>query len=114
MGLDSGVEYTIRIIAFNANGYSPSSTVVATPPIVTTLPSLSAGVTNINSGNYGLLIRGSNSGKGEQVLIPADWTVATDPTQAFPLAPMTTDAVFGAFSTTSPPPWPAVADVVLR
>ena len=34
-GLDSGVQYTIRIAAFNANGYSPTSSVVATTPVAT-------------------------------------------------------------------------------
>jgi len=34
-GLDGLVQYTIRILAFNANGYSPVSTAVATTPITT-------------------------------------------------------------------------------
>ncbi len=99
-GLDSGFQYTLKITAFNPNGYSPYSTVMATTtPIVASPPSLTAGVTNINSGNYGLLINGSNFGKGEQVFITVDWIVGSDPTQAFPLAPVTTDASVGTFRT---------------
>jgi hypothetical protein len=101
-GLDSGVEYQIQIDAFNANGYSlisnpieaTTTTTINPPP-----PSLSASVTNINSGNYGLLITGSNFGKGEQVIITVDCTVGVDPPVAFPLT-VTTNAVIGAFSTT--------------
>jgi hypothetical protein len=104
-GLNSGVEYKIRIQAFNANGYSPISTpVVATtqvgpPPPASLLADVING-TDSNIGNYVLLIEGSNFGKGEQVLVTVDWTVGTDPTVAFPLGPVTTDAVVGAFRTT--------------
>jgi hypothetical protein len=42
-GLNGGVQYTINITAFNANGYSPVSTVVATTP-----PALPAAPTGIH------------------------------------------------------------------
>jgi len=98
-GLLAGVQYTLKITAFNANGYSPYSTVTATTPGVVTAASLTAGVTNLAGGNFGLLIRGSNFGKGEQVSITVDWTVGSDPTEAFPLL-ANTDSVVGAFQTT--------------
>jgi hypothetical protein len=54
-------------------------------------------VTNLGA-NYGLLIRGSNFGKGEQVAITVDWTVGSE-TAAYPLL-ANTDSVLGAFQTT--------------
>ena len=97
-GLEAGVQYTIQIVAFSANGYSPASTVTATTPAGVTAATLTAGVTNLEA-NYGLLIRGSNFGKGEQVAVTVDWTVGSDPAQAFPLL-ANTDSVVGGFQTT--------------
>lgn len=97
--LDGGVQYTLKITAFNANGYSPYATVTATTLVAVSSPSLTAGVTNTDSGNFALFIRGTNFDKGEEVSIVVDWTVGSEATAAFPLV-ATADSVLGAFQTT--------------
>jgi hypothetical protein len=100
-GLASGVEYQIRVDAFNSNGYSASSAsvVATTTPMAPPPASLSAGITNINFGNFGVLIHGSNFGKNEQVLINVEWTAGPGSPALFQLT-QTTDDVSGAFSIT--------------
>ena len=99
-GLQSGVQYTLKMNAFNSNGYSPSSTVQATTPVVGSPPFLAASVTALIPGNYVLVINGSNFGKGEQVVITVDWTVGSDSPQRFPVSTETADIHLGAFQTT--------------
>jgi hypothetical protein len=49
--------------------------------------------------NYVLSITGSNFGKGEQVLITVVWRVEGESDALFQLWPVTTDTLFGGFST---------------
>jgi Fibronectin type III domain len=98
-GLDSGTTYTFSLTAFSDDGYSPLATAAATTPASATAATLFAGITNLAEGNFGLLIRGFNFGKGEQVTITVDWTVPPDPPAAFPLL-ANTDPVVGGFQTT--------------
>jgi hypothetical protein len=97
--LDGGYDYTIYVEAWNHAGQAKSNSIIVT---VIAAASLSASVILVSvpgfDSNYQLSIKGSNFGKGEQVLGTVDWSVGGDPSVAFPIQ-ATADAVFGAFST---------------
>jgi hypothetical protein len=91
-GLDGGVEYEIRISAYNDNGYSPESTVHATTPNVAVTASLSAAVAGLpQSINSGLSITGHNFGASEAVQVIVDWKVGDQGPVTYPLLPQTTN-----------------------
>jgi hypothetical protein len=91
-GLDAGVEYELRISAFNDNGYSPIFTAHATTPSPAATASLSAVVEDlISSSNYGLSIEGHNFGASEAVEVTVEWRVGDDDSATYPLGAQTTN-----------------------